>query len=205
MPTGYTAGVRDGTITDFAEYAMNCARAFGALIEMRDDPSDAEIPKKLEPSTYSNERLKEAEEEFRRIGRMSNADAEEEAEKAYNEKLAHRARMESEQRKIRERYDAMLSKARAFRSPSSDHDGYAKFLVSQLTDSIEWDCHDSSDAMPVKETGLEWRIRRNAEVDHDVGYHRKEYSEEVERTNGRNEWLAKLRAELTKGETNDAE
>lgn len=48
MPTGYTADVQSGKVTDFAEYAMNCARAFGALVLMRDDPSDADIPERFE-------------------------------------------------------------------------------------------------------------------------------------------------------------
>jgi hypothetical protein len=38
MPTGYTAGVADGTITEFREYALLCARAFGACIMLRDEP-----------------------------------------------------------------------------------------------------------------------------------------------------------------------
>ena len=37
MPTGYTDKIKDG-IT-FKEYAMGCARAFGALITMRDNPA----------------------------------------------------------------------------------------------------------------------------------------------------------------------
>lgn len=52
MPTGYTAGVKDGTVTDFKAFVMQCARAFGALIDMRDDPSDVPIPKSFAPSSY---------------------------------------------------------------------------------------------------------------------------------------------------------
>ena len=43
MPTGYTADIQDGKITTLREYALSCARAFGALIMMRDDPHDAPI------------------------------------------------------------------------------------------------------------------------------------------------------------------
>jgi hypothetical protein len=50
MPTGYTAAVADGTITEFPDFAMQCARAFGTLVLMRDEPQDAAIPEKFEPA-----------------------------------------------------------------------------------------------------------------------------------------------------------
>ena len=35
MPTGYTAAVCSGEITEIKDFALSCARAFGALITMR--------------------------------------------------------------------------------------------------------------------------------------------------------------------------
>jgi hypothetical protein len=49
MPTGYTAPIADGMT--FEQFALGCARAFGALVTMRDEPSDAPIPERLEPDT----------------------------------------------------------------------------------------------------------------------------------------------------------
>lgn len=37
MPTGYTASVQEGKVTEFRDFAMECARAFGALVMMRDE------------------------------------------------------------------------------------------------------------------------------------------------------------------------
>ncbi len=59
MPTGYTAAVQNGTVTRFADFAMNCARAFGALVELRDE-MDAPIPDTFKPSTHHSESLKKA-------------------------------------------------------------------------------------------------------------------------------------------------
>lgn len=61
MPTGYTHGVQDGTVTEFRDFALICARAFGATILMRDDPMDAPIPDEFQSSTYHLDRLKELE------------------------------------------------------------------------------------------------------------------------------------------------
>ena len=47
MPTGYTCQIETG-IT-FEQFALNCSRAFGALSNMRDDPSGTPIPNKIKP------------------------------------------------------------------------------------------------------------------------------------------------------------
>ena len=49
MATGYTYPVVEGKITEFSEFALGCARAFGAFMHMRDDNSDA-------PLRYSSDR-----------------------------------------------------------------------------------------------------------------------------------------------------
>jgi len=60
MPTGYTYPVVEGKITEFSDFALSCARAFGALITMRDDPHDTPIPETFEPSDYNAKKLAEA-------------------------------------------------------------------------------------------------------------------------------------------------
>ena len=47
MPTGYTAPIKDGI--SFNDFMWGCARAFGALIMMRDDPPGTPIPERFEP------------------------------------------------------------------------------------------------------------------------------------------------------------
>lgn len=62
MPTGYTAAVCDGKITEFPAFALQCARAFGALITMRDDAMNAPIPEEIKPDTsYYDKNISEAE------------------------------------------------------------------------------------------------------------------------------------------------
>lgn len=83
MPTGYTAAIADGI--SFTNYAMGCARAFGALIEMRDEPSDAPIPEEFKPSTYHLEELQKAQKKLHNLCKMSFGEAEGRAMVAYNE------------------------------------------------------------------------------------------------------------------------
>ena len=58
MATGYTHSIKND-IT-FEQFALLCARAFGACIEMRDDPTDKPIPKKFKVDSYHAKELKEA-------------------------------------------------------------------------------------------------------------------------------------------------
>jgi len=53
MPTGYTCQVQDGMITEFKEFALLCARNFGACITLRDEPLSPDIPE-FEVSTERN-------------------------------------------------------------------------------------------------------------------------------------------------------
>lgn len=46
MPTGYTADLMEKGM-EFKPFVLQCARAFGALITMRDDSLDAPSPKSL--------------------------------------------------------------------------------------------------------------------------------------------------------------
>ena len=60
MPTGYTSDIYDGKDISFREYALKCARNFGAYVEMRDSSLDTEMPTEFEPSTYYRDKLDEA-------------------------------------------------------------------------------------------------------------------------------------------------
>lgn len=43
MPTGYTSIIDDNENVTFKEYALRCARGFGALMHLRDESLDKEI------------------------------------------------------------------------------------------------------------------------------------------------------------------
>lgn len=52
MANGYTYRVEDGEITSLRDFALFCARAFGAAITMRDEPLSTPLPKAFEPDNY---------------------------------------------------------------------------------------------------------------------------------------------------------
>lgn len=72
MPTGYTSYIGQGC--DFKTFAMKCARAFGACIDMRDSSLDAQIPDSFEPSRYHLKEKRAAERKFKKISKFKKSD-----------------------------------------------------------------------------------------------------------------------------------
>lgn len=76
MPTGYTSGVAVGKVTDFREFALQCARAFGACISLSDESSDTPIPEEFKPDSANSEKVLSAIEAKDKAYAMTLAEAE---------------------------------------------------------------------------------------------------------------------------------
>lgn len=200
MPTGYTDDVMQGKITELKDFAMLCARAFGACIMMRDEPLDAPIPEEFEPCSYHKESLKKAQEEFELFNKKSQEELMQDFEdyKASEKEFVSKAIEEKNIYKAR--YESMLEKVRAYNPPSVDHYKFKEFMVSQLTDSISYDCNpiyyleilEKVENLDFKQ----WAIDKRKSLLYDIQYHTNHDKEEEERTNSRNEWISKLRESL---------
>lgn len=191
MPTGYTAAVQSGQITTLRDFALLCARAMGATIMMRDEPLGAPIPERFEPSSYYAKQKAEAEERLAALQAMTEEQYEEEARRIYHRGCVERDQRHFEMIEQVGRYNAMLAKVEAWETPA---EGIRKFMIDQLRESIR---HDSyTEAAPVLLTGAQWFARAKARAESDIAYYAEQHDQEVERTEGRNKWLADLRASL---------
>lgn len=195
MPTGYTAPVQDGKITEFRDFALQCARAFGALVEMRDEPMDAPIPEELKPSRYHDEAVVEAKAELAALERMSASACEALAEKHYQRYVREAEAFVKRQAQVRQRYEAMLAKVEAWTAPTRDHEGLKKFMADQLTESIRFDCGYTPEK-PRRLSGAQWRTQERARLKRDISYHTAEGKKEVQRAKERTAWVKALRESL---------
>lgn len=196
MPTGYTAGIYDGSITSFEEYALQCARAFGACITLRDEELTSDIPE-FKPSDYHLKKIREIENERITLENTLDALLQLQLDKEHEDRVSSYHNWEKENRLRFERYEAMLVKARAYKAPTSEHVEYAKFLVSQIEDSMKFDCFAYSDLPPVKPSLEEWKANKIRNLYKDLAYHSKEYDAELERVEKRNLWIKALKESLT--------
>jgi hypothetical protein len=197
MPTGYTAGVADGTIADFNAFVMGCARAFGALILMRDDPMDASIPERFEPSSFYANRLAEARGRLEMLEAMTPEQAQVARDKAHDEAVAGWKRREVNRVETRNRYQAMLAQVVQWEPPTLEHQELKTFMIDQLHQSIEFDCSSEYDTRPVTPPAEQWLSEQRQTARRDRERYLVEHAKEVERTEGRNRWIQALRDSLS--------
>lgn len=196
MPTGYTADIKDGI--DFKTYAMNCARAFGACVMLREEQGGGDrIPEAFEPSDYHLQAAEKARAEVAALDAMLPAEWERGAAKAYDDAETYRVirlREKADQKAV---YEAMLAKVKAWVPPTRDHAALHEFMRTQIEQSIHFDCGGIYGETPtVRLTGYAWATSQRAKFASDVQYHEREYAAEVDRAAKRTAWVRELRRAL---------
>lgn len=190
MPTGYTADVVDGKITTLKDFALRCARGMGATIMMRDEPWDAPIPERFEPSTkYHDERLAEAKATLAEIESLTPSQCEDRAAKDYADRLASHQKYEAARRTENDRLRDMIAKVDAW---NTEAEGIREFMLDQLRISVS----DYKSPPPQEMTGAEWLATTRQEALRSLSYHEKQLADEIHRNAMRNQWLADLRRSL---------
>lgn len=194
MPTGYTAPVADGKIVDRNQFILRCARAFGALIELRDDSLDAPLPEQIKVDSYHKTALEKAKNRMLELQQMNRKDIErnckknnEAAKKAWEESVAERDIK-------RVRYESMLDKVKSWTPPTKDHQELKRFMIDQISESIKYDCSTYDEPQAKKPD--DWYVSSLRNIQEDIDYHTKKEQEEQDRNRERNEWLRDLRDSL---------
>jgi hypothetical protein len=193
MPTGYTAKLHAGE-QKFPDFALQCARAFGALIEMRDEPTNAKIPETFEPSEHHVKGLEKAKKERAGLEKLTIEQAEKKAEAHYKRELKHHKESELKRQAMKLRYEGMLKQVDRWRPPTTEHREFKEFMRSQLSESINFDC--SPTPAPTKMDGATWLKKQIEHAAWEVEYHSDEGMKEVERAKERTQWVRALRKSL---------
>lgn len=195
MPTGYTHKIKPQGGVTFEQFVLDCARAMGACVTLRDEPGGGEaIPEQFEPSDWHSNSLKEAQETLRDLQTASaseivNRCGMEHAEAVGRVRLRNMACDEQ-----RQAYEAMLARVRQWKPPTARHEGLRDFMVQQITESINFDCHKQSE--PTQPVPKEWLSKQIEECHRLIGYHAAEHAKEVARAADRTEWVRALRRSL---------
>lgn len=199
MPTGYTAELceRDQS---FEEFALRCSRAFGALIEMRDDPLDAPIPEAFKPSDYLTNALASAKAELARLSSMNEEEAERWGSEQKSRYIALRRESLAKTLAIRNRLGEMVEKVVKWEPPTSEHRELKEFMLEQLRSTIKYDgntsyCESDIAAAEAKSPQLYW-IDAQQSAKRNVAYYTEEITKEEKRYKSRNAWLRQLRDSL---------
>lgn len=196
MPTGYTDIIGRGAT--FEEFVLRCARAFGALVEMRDDSTDAAIPDKFEPGTYHAENLRKAEQQLIKLENTTINAAKISANADYCLAVVERNESIEKNRKTIEAYQAMLEKVVEWIPPTFEHQELKKFMIVQIESSRKFDDMENYYLEhPVKKlTGIEYLAQQISSVERNITYYTENNQKEIERAAGRTQWIQDLRKSL---------
>jgi hypothetical protein len=202
MPTGYTADIKDGI--SFEQFVWTCARAFGALVMMRDDSMDAPIPERFEPSDTYKKWLLEERAKLGALVAMSVEEVAAAAEAAYLERHASWARRRAEKTELRNRYSEMLAKVVQWEPPTPEHQGLKDFMAQQLRESIDFDCGEKYDDEPQRLEPTDWHNQQVENTRKAIARHLQSHTEEHQRAESRNGWLKALRDSVPPPTTTEA-
>lgn len=196
MPTGYTAELMEKG-QDFREFALKCARAFGACIMQRDDPI-SQLPKTQEPSDYATKAMKEAQGLLTKLKAMSSDERMAEGVRLRREAVeSARASMLRGQAED-ERIDGMVVKVTAWEPPTEDHKEFKSFMLEQLRISRNGDWYAGHLAELEKRTAESYFTDALLTAARNIDYYAKEHAKELERTRERNDWINALYRSLSK-------
>lgn len=201
MPTGYTSVFQDGKSVTRNEFIMRCARAFGALVSMRDDGLDAEIPDSFEPSPYAKENLDRAKSQLEHYQTISEDAAKEKVEREYQQEVARYEDAIKRENALRIQYQLTLVEVEHWNPPTEEHEELKRFCIKQLTDSINHDCNYYINAKkPERQEVDKWIKDKISYHLREVSYYENDWAEQVERTKKRNAWIKQLRDSLKDAE-----
>ena len=196
MPTGYTAALMEKGQT-FQEFIMGCARAFGALVEMRDSPFDAPIPDKFEPSDYHTIQLTKAREKLATLKAMSFEDRESFGQAEKKADVEHIRQWFEKDTMQNKRLDDMIAQVQAWNPPTNDHQELKDFMLQQLgvsKNDVQYIKTSLDEA--TNKPAMAYYVAAVSNAAGSIKYHTEEYAKEVERTNKRTEWVQQLRESI---------
>jgi len=197
MPTGYTWKLAEKG-QSFRDFALDCARAFGALITMRDEPKSTPIPKTLKPRTdYYDKELLKSKVELRSLLAMNNKEKLEYGKKKKQEKINHFQECLAKTKLQNKRLRDMESKVQRWSPPTPDHDKFKEFMLQQINVSIrDTYFEEKTIEQASKEGPLEYYAKAVIEAKQSIEYFEEARAKELARTYENNEWIEQLRESL---------
>jgi len=206
MPTGYTAGIIDGKITTFEQFATQCSRAFGATIHMRDNPLDSPYEPRT-PSEYYVNSLQSQREKLEEMKTMTDEAIVQDFENLLNDSLKYHER-EMEKTKVNlGRLNSIMESAKSWVPPTEDHEGVRDYMIDQLEITIKADGDPSYhvnkivQAKKELEEGIDPKVYREEkikEIEDRISYYEGEVQKELERCKQSNDWMDKFLESIKK-------
>lgn len=196
MPTGYTAKLIEKGQT-FPEFALTCARAFGACVELRDESLDTPLPDAFVPSPYHANALKKARATLTRLERMTKAERVAYGVKQQKHLLASYRRGAASQQKQNAVLAAMEQTVASWHPPTPDHYDIKAFMLQQIDVSkSKSDFYENATKEIAAITPFQYWADEVADAKRSITRHINEMKKEKERAERNTRWIQALRNSL---------
>jgi D-mannonate dehydratase len=191
MATGYTSKlVEDGQ--DFKDFVLQCARAFGACIEQRDDPIE-DKPKLRKSSNYTSKAKKKVEKELKELQSMTKKQKLEYGKKLKDEDIKSYTKTIQKMEKQNIRVKNMIAMVTGWAPPTDDHIELKTFMLNQLTISISDLNYYYSELNIAKNKTPEKYYAENKEgLMSTIKYYNEQCKKENQSVSKSNDWILKL-------------
>lgn len=194
MPTGYTADIVNDI--SFEDYILSCARAFGACMHQRDDSAkDKPRLQSFDDNAYE-ELILAAEAELGAIRTMTREQREQYGQELKDENIATAQKYFNDRVLLKNKYDAMMVKVQAWRSPTADHDNLKKFMFDQINDSIRYDCDTSYYLNELTKASMANPLKlvdeKAAEYERTIARYEEHWAKDKKRVEESNRWISTL-------------
>lgn len=204
MPTGYTSIIQESEETNsdklFRQFALQCARAFGALVSMRDDKWDAEIPDEIVAGDYYKNGIAQHKKELAVARKRSMKEWDMLAETSFFDKNDYYNKKINESLDLRAKYQTVLDKVYAFEPPTPEHVHYKEFMIEQIKGSIDFDCGSEYYTNELKSlkrlSAKEFKDQTIETIINSLKYDEENYAKEVESAKKRTAWVKALKKSL---------
>jgi hypothetical protein len=200
MPTGYTAKIIEGEITDFKDFAKLCIRNFGATIHMRDDSLDSDYTPDEVPNFYLKN-IESSEKKLELIEKKSDEEIINDLNKDILNDIKYYEEKIAKMKIVCKRLNDMYKKALNFKLLSDDYLNYKLFLIDQLKTTIEYDCDIEYYEKHLKELNERYKSKKDpniirdeiiTELRKDIKYYKNTYNEQKTRVKKANDWVQKI-------------
>lgn len=200
MPTGYTGKIYEGkTEVSGKDFIKSCARAFGGLMHMRDEDSDApwtlvDVDSQIK---YSQDSLARSIDRLNKLDAMTDEEIAETIEASYQNQIKENAEAVIKQKDLKARYEKVLKEVEDWQPPTDEHISVKEFAIDQLKKSIDYDCDYSYYEKPVtKQTVEEYKTMMSKILNEGIDRDKKSIKEAVKRVEEKNQWILKLQKSL---------
>jgi len=207
MPTGYTAGILDGKINTFEEFAKTCIRAFGASIHMRDDSLNTEYTPIKYDESY-DQTIAELKEELM----IFNSLTDDEIIQNHVEKILIRIKDATynmiKNKNIKLKLESLLNEVNEYIPPTVDHVNFKNFMIEQLKTTIEHDCSNYDENrlhdcyVSLNDIDVEKiKFEKVSELNRQIGFYNELRNKNIAQVDKSNKWVADVLFSLLPRET----